>query len=94
MALPIVPIAGWALSYGAVALAAYALAREVQPGRRDQRAEDALDALAEGLSAHTAREGGQANATGRFRRVLRVGHAGPGLEIDLAVLGRIRMRRV
>ena len=94
MALPIAPIAGFALRYGAVALAAYALAREVQSGRRDQRAEVALDDLAEGLSAHGARRDRQVNAGGRLRRVLRIGANGPGLEIDIALVGRVRLRRV
>jgi hypothetical protein len=33
------------------------------------------------------------NATARFRRVIRLGQSGPGLEIDATAFGRIRFRR-
>ena len=96
MPLPLAPIAATALRiglrYGTVALAGYAMARSVERGRRDQRAEDALDDTAEGLTAR--REPEQMSATGRFRRVLRMGTAGPGLEVDATALGRLRWRRV
>jgi len=92
MPLPLAPIAGLAVRYGAVAAATYALARSVERGRRDQHAEDALDELDEGLTLR--READQANATGRFHRVVRLGQAGPGVEIDISVLGRVRIRRV
>jgi len=92
MPLPFAPIAGLAVRYGAVAAASYAVARSVERGRRDQRAEDAHDDLDEGLSLRCAP--GQTNATGRFRRVVRIGRTGPGLEIDVSVLGRVRIRRV
>ena len=92
MPLPIAPVAGIALRYGAVALAAWAATRRLERGFRDQRAEDALDALEEGLTLR--REAGQANATGRWRRRVRLGTDGPGVEIDLAALGRLRLRRI
>ena len=94
MALPLAPMAAMALKYGAVALAGYAVARQMQPGRVDQRSEDALDELPEGLSAHRPRDRDQINGAARFRRVIRLGISGPGLEIDATALGRIRMRRV
>lgn len=94
MALPLAPIAGVALRYGAVALAAYALTRRAGPGRVDQRAEDAMDDLPEGFTAHRPRDRDQVNASGRVRRVIRLGAAGPGVEIDLSTLTRIRFRRV
>ena len=95
MALPIAPIAGLALRYGAVALAGYALARQIPSGRVDQRAEDALDDTPEGVHARRpADRPGQANVAGRFRRVVRLGADGPGVEIDAAGLARIRIRRV
>lgn len=92
MPLPLAPLAGLALRYGTVAVAAYAMTRHVERGRRDQRAEDALDALDEGVSFR--REGEQMNATGRFRRVIRPRAGGPGLEIDISGLTRITLRRV
>lgn len=96
MALPLAPLAGTVLKYGAVALAGYIVARGMlQPGRTDQRAEDALDDLHEGVAAHRPRDRGpQLNAAARLRRVVRLGRAGPGIEIDAAALGRLRFRRV
>ncbi|MDA5095027.1 hypothetical protein O2N63_13135 [Aliiroseovarius sp. KMU-50] len=100
MALPLAPIAAVALRYGTVAVATYAIARSVERGRRDQRAEDALDDVPEGLTAHRGRDAGvdadaeQVNATGRIRRVIRFGKNGPGLEIDAVSLTRIRVRKL
>jgi hypothetical protein len=94
MPLPVAlaPIAAVALRYGAVALAGYAIARQVDPGRRCQHAEDAHDRLDEGVTLRRAP--GQANTTARIRRVLRLGEGGPGLEIDASALGRLRIKRV
>ena len=97
MPLPIAPIAGVALRlgmrYGAVALATYAISRAAQErGARDQRAEDAMDDLSEGV--HFRREADQVNGGGRFVRTVRVGTSGPGVEIDASALTRIRFRRV
>ncbi|PWE33438.1 hypothetical protein DDZ14_04365 [Maritimibacter sp. 55A14] len=93
MALPLAPIAGVALRYGTLALAAYALSRRVGRSATDQGAEDALDRVPEGICAHRPRDRRQANASARFRRVIRLGEDGPGLEIDATALGRIRLRR-
>jgi hypothetical protein len=93
MALPLAPFAGVALRYGAVALAAYALTRRVGVSQTDQRSEDALDRVADGIAAHRPKDRPQVNAEGRFRRVIRLGPDGPGLEVDLAALGRLRVRR-
>jgi len=97
MPLPIAPIAGVALRlgvrYGAVALATYAISRAAQErGSRDQRAEDAMDDLGKGV--HFRREADQMNGGGRFVRTVRLGHSGPGVEIDASALTRIRFRRV
>lgn len=94
MALPLAPIAVMAAKYGAVALAGYAVMRQIQPGRTDQQVEDALDEMAEGISAHRPRDREQVNGALRFRRVVRLGANGPGFEIDASALGRLRMRRV
>ncbi|MFC7702829.1 hypothetical protein ACFQXB_01315 [Plastorhodobacter daqingensis] len=93
MPLPVLPIAGIALRYGAVVLAAYAVSRSVRPGHLDQRNEDALDRVDEGVSLHQAPHEDQINLAARFRRVVRLGTSGPGLEIDAAGLGRIRFRK-
>ncbi len=92
MPLPLAPIATIALRYGAVALVAYAATRRVGPGRRDQRAEDAMDDLEEGMTMR--RDSSQTNATARMRRVIRLGTDGPGVEVDLTALGRFRIRRL
>ena len=92
MPLPLAPITAIALRYGTVALASYAVARSIERGRRDQRAEDSFDETPEGLTAR--RDPEQVNATGRFRRVIRLGESGPGIEIDATALGRVRFRRI
>lgn len=92
MALPLAPIAGLALRYGAVALTAYAIARVAERGHRDQRAEDAMDDLPEGVRIRREQE--QVSGAGRFIRTVRVGHRGPGIEIDASAITRIRFRRV
>ncbi|MEL6914786.1 MAG: hypothetical protein AAFP13_09805 [Pseudomonadota bacterium] len=92
MAIPLAPIGALVIRYGAVALAGYAAARAIPRMRRDQDVEDTLDTVDEGLA--TRRDGEQVNATGRFRRVVRLGTRGPGVEIDVTTLNRIRMRRI
>jgi len=92
MPLPLAPIAGIALRYGTAALATYAVTRKVSRGRRDQRAEDALDELEDGLSMR--RDAGQTNTTARIRRKIRLGNDGPGVEIDITALGRIIIRKL
>ncbi|MAM63312.1 hypothetical protein [Maritimibacter sp. UBA3975] len=92
MPLPLIPIAVYAAGAGSVALATWKFARKVESGRRDQRAEDALDGVDEGVTVR--REAEQANGTARMKRVFRFGDAGSGLEIDAAVLGRVKIRKV
>jgi len=92
MALPLAPIAAFALRYGTVAIATYALTRSIERGRHDQRAEDAMDDAPEGFTARRRPE--QLNATARMRRVIRLGTNGPGIEIDAVSLTRIRFRKV
>jgi len=92
MPLPLAPIAGLAMRYGAVALAGYVVARNVQKAPRDMRGDDAMDDVAEGLSA---RKGANAlHGTARLKRVVRLGANGPGLEIDATSLARIKFRKV
>lgn len=94
MALPLAPLAVVAAKYGAVALAGYTLARQIRRGRVDQRHEDALDDLEEGVFAHRPNDRDQINGAARFRRVIRLGVNGPGVEFDASALGRLKMRRV
>lgn len=96
MPLPLVPIAGVALKYGAVALTAWAtqraLRQAIRPGRTDQRSEDALDDLPEGLAAHRPRDRDQGNSTLRLRR--RIGFGAMQWDLDAGMIARIRLRRV
>jgi len=92
MALPVAPIAGIALRYGAVALATYAATRAMTPGRLDQSVEDAMDETPEGMTFR--RDRGQANGTARWVRTVRIGKAGPGVKIDATGFARVKVTRV
>lgn len=92
MPLPLDAVAPLALrrgtGAGTLALAGRAIARAA----RDRKAGDATDRAPEGVSAW--RDAGQCHATARFRRVLRRRAGVPGIGIDIAALGRIRVRKV
>ena len=95
MPLPLAPILPLALRLGAVAATGIAarswLRRRSFPGRTDQRAEDALDELGEGLSLHRpADRAEQTNATARLRRVIRF--RGRSYEVDAGLMARFRLR--
>ncbi|TCP39792.1 hypothetical protein [Rhodovulum marinum] len=92
MPLPLAPIAATALRMGAVAVVVYAIRSLREPLHRDQRAEDAMDELGEGLAFR--RDAEQVNGGARLKRTIRVGESGPGVEIDASALGRVRFRRV
>lgn len=98
----VVPVA---LRFGAFAAAAYAAWRvgraasaTTQTGRVDQRTEDALDTLDDGVTIHKSRVLGdtddnrQTNASARFRRQVRI--AGQTVEIDASAIARLRLRRL
>ena len=101
MPLPLAPLIPLAVRLGLVATTTFALTRLLQaashPGRTDQRAEDALDDLGEGLSLHHPADraadtpgGRQTNATARVRRVVRF--RGRSYEIDAGLMARFRLR--
>lgn len=101
MPLPLAPLIPLALRIGVFAAAGLALHRSlrggVHPGRSDQRAEDALDALDEGIGLHRPRDrdvdgGSQTNTGMRWRRVIRWGPN--ALEVDAALISRFRVRRI
>ncbi|MCP5074270.1 MAG: hypothetical protein GY947_13400 [Rhodobacteraceae bacterium] len=94
MALPLAPIAITAARYGTVAAIAYYAARKVKLSQTDQAVEDSLDKVEEGVCAHKCSDAPQANASTRWRRVIRLGDNGPGLEIDIAAMGRVRIKKV
>ncbi|MGY6706672.1 hypothetical protein [Roseinatronobacter sp.] len=94
MALPLAPIAAVAVKYGALALAGYALARQVRPGHIAQPLEDALDEVPDGISITQPRDADQINSAARLRRTIRLGHTGRGIELDAAFLARLKLRWV
>jgi hypothetical protein len=98
MPLPLAPLLPLALRLGVVATTTYAVTRWVRsatfPGRTDQRAEDALDDLGEGLSIHRPvdrAEDRQTNTTARVRRVIRF--RGRTWELDAGLMARLRLRQ-
>lgn len=91
MPLPLAPIAGFALRYGAVALATYAFTRKAEPGAYDQRTEDAMADTPEGVTLR--RDGRDIRSTGKFRRIIRLGANGPAVEVEATTLTRFRIRR-
>ncbi|KPQ07325.1 MAG: hypothetical protein HLUCCA12_05800 [Rhodobacteraceae bacterium HLUCCA12] len=93
MPLPLVPVAGAALKYGGVALAAWMVARSVAPARIDQRAEDALDDMPEGLALRRPRDREQGNATGRLVRRVKLPWMDRPVDIDVAFYARFRARK-
>ncbi|WP_374430967.1 hypothetical protein [Tabrizicola sp.] len=97
MPLPLAPLIPLAVRLGLVASTTWAVTRWVRsashPGRTDQRAEDALDELGEGLSVHKPAdraEDRQTNATARVRRVIRF--RGRTWEVDAGLMARLRLR--
>jgi hypothetical protein len=92
LAIPFTPIAAAAVRYGAVAAIAYAAARRARPQTFAPGAEAAMDHMPEGVTLGHAP--GQMNATARWTRRIRLGSSGPGVEIDLGALARLRLRRI
>jgi hypothetical protein len=98
--IAIAPIAWKAAQLGAVAaLTYYATRRQRAPGPRDVWRESALDDLDIGLETEFSRETGEARearaaAAGKWRRGWRIGAEGPGVEMEIAGLARIRLRRI
>ena len=101
MPLPLAPFVPIVLKLGAVVATGLALRRalgaNVATGRTDQRAEDALDGLDEGLAVHQPTDrrkvgDSQTNTSARLRRTIRWGKR--GIELDAAMFARFRIRRV
>ncbi len=95
MPLPLAPIALFALRTGTVAATVWVVrcALTPRPGRTDQRAEDALDDLDEGIAAHAPTDRtGQRNLAARVKRVFRWGDG--GIEIDAGLMARWRVTRI
>lgn len=96
MALPLAPIALLALKYGAVAATTYAVVKRAQAsGMKDLRTEHAHEDAPEGVNLrhHKDQTGRQVDAGARYKRTIRFGSTGPGLEIDASALGRLKIKR-
>ena len=98
MTLPVARILPVALRAGALVAAGYATLRWWQRnsvvGRTDQRAEDALDELGEGISMHRPADRAderQTNAAARVRRIIRF--RGKEYELDAGLMARLRLRK-
>lgn len=102
MPLPLAPLLPLAVRLGVVATTTFAITHWVRsrshPGRTDQRAEDALDDLGEGLAIHRPADraaelpgASQTNATVRVRRVIRFGSK--TWELDAGMMARLRLRQ-
>lgn len=94
MPFPLVPIAGAALKVGGLAVVTWLFTRRMQIARIDQRSEDALDELPEGLATRRPADRDQTNMTGRFRRVIHLPGEAGAVEIDAAFVARLRARRL
>lgn len=101
MPLPLVPLIPLAVRLGLVATTTFAVTRWVRsatyPGRTDQRAEDAMDELGEGITLHRPADRAsdhpgdrQTNAAARLRRVIRF--RGRTYEVDAGLMARLRLR--
>lgn len=97
MPLPLAPLIPLVVRLGIVASTTWAVSRWVRssthPGRTDQRAEDALDDLGEGLTVHRPADRAddqQTNASARVRRVIRF--RGRSYELDAGLMARLRLR--
>lgn len=99
MPLPLAPIASVALRNGALALAGLAVARalarkgtsDTDPQGNSAAPPAGLDDLADGIGLAVTDAGDGFALRGRWRRVLRLGRHGPGLEIDVAGFGRMKI---
>lgn len=89
MALPVAPLALTLARYGALLGVAYLVGRRGGLVARDAHAEMAFDDTPEGMALRSDPDGFR--ATARWRRVFRV--QGEALDIDAAVLARLRVRK-
>ncbi|MGF1657885.1 MAG: hypothetical protein ACFCUS_00465 [Rubrimonas sp.] len=97
MPLPALLTAPLALRLAQLAAAAAigaALAARRGPERLDIATEDALDRVPEGADLRLDPRAARADAEARWRRAVRLGSDGPGVEIDLCAVGRLRARRL
>jgi len=101
MPLPLAPLVPLVLRLSGIVAAGFALRRalayKVAVGRTDQRAEDVLDSLDEGVAVNRPADraivgDNQTNTAARMRRTIRWGNR--GVEVDAALFARFRIRKV
>jgi len=94
MPAPLAPLAWTAIRIGAVAATAIYVGRRTRSAPKHIWRERALDDTPEGIDITRQRDTGEANAHGSARivRTIRLPR-GPGIEVDITTLGRIRFRR-
>ena len=91
------PVAWKVAQVDAVAAVAWYVARKRRPnGPREIWRERVMDEVDEGLETEFSRspEEARAGLAARFKRGIRLGADGPGVEIDISGLTRIRLRRL
>jgi hypothetical protein len=91
------PLLPFVLRLGALAAVGYLaqrlIRRHAAVGHTDQRAEDALDDLCDGLAAHRPADSlGQRNTSLRLRRSFTLGAR--RFEIDASAIARLRLREI
>ena len=90
MPLPVIPIVAAATAVTSVV----AVVRKVHISPVIQEVEDTLDTVDEGVSVRKMDDNSQFNGAVRWKRIVRFGADGPGLEIDVSALGRMRWSKV
>ncbi len=91
------PVAWKVAQFSAVAAVAWYAARKRRPaGPREVWRERVLDGVGEGLETDFSRSSEDAHmgAALRFKRGIRLGANGPGVEIDISGVSRVKLRRL
>ncbi len=92
LALPLSPIFWTIFRYALIAGLAAAAARRADPVPRDQRVEDILDNMDEGVTMRRDEE--TTRMAAKVGRTLRFGPGGPGIRMEFAGLGRLKLHRL
>ncbi len=91
------PVAWKVAQFGAVAAVAWYASRKRRPaGPREIWREHTLDNVEEGVETDFSRSSDEARAGAavRWKRGVRLGANGPGVEIDFSGLSRVKLRRL
>jgi hypothetical protein len=90
MPIPVIPI----VAVATVVTSAVAVVRKIHVSPVIQDVEDTLDTVDEGVSVRKMDDNRQMNGAVRWKRIVRFGSDGPGVEIDVSAIGRMRWRKV